>query len=288
MGEIMEVIERQFEENLNKRKLKKTSIDKCDVIVVFCPIVSRAGTDISAALNQLDNVDKRIILVVLHHTFDPDKTIPDSNAAVNREKTFAVDCLFYEDDGLLQCQTNEDAFEKIGRYLEMENIEKPTSYAYFKTNAYSRQSSDQAADINLLNREESKPDQASREEGNQGSCCMCFFRCCATLLSCCATLFRYFATLFRCCATRFRCCATPFRCCATPLHCCDTPFRCCDTLFRCCDTPFGSCDTLFHCCATPFRCCATPFRCCNTPFRCCNTSFLCCDTTFRCCATSFR
>ncbi|XP_065123185.2 uncharacterized protein [Paramisgurnus dabryanus] len=273
MGEIMESIERRFEENLNKRKLKETSIDKCDVIVVLCPIVSRAGTDISAALNQLDNVKKQVILVVLHHTFEKDKTIPDSNTAVDREKTFVVDCLFNEDEGLLQCQRNEDAFEKTGKYL----LEVKTSYAYFK---------DQAADINLLNHEGSKPDEASREGGYQGSY-MCFFRCCALLFHYCAPLFRCCATLFRCCATLFRCCATLFHCCATPFRCCDTPFHCCDTPFRCCATPFRCCDTPFRCCDTPFRCCDTPFRCCATPFHCCDISFLCCATPFRCCATPF-
>ncbi len=30
------------------------SVDDCDVILVFCPIVSRAGTDIDAALNELN------------------------------------------------------------------------------------------------------------------------------------------------------------------------------------------------------------------------------------------
>ncbi|XP_073716659.1 uncharacterized protein [Misgurnus anguillicaudatus] len=114
----MKFIEEQFKKNLKKRHLKQTTIDKCDVVMHFCPIVSRAGTDISAALSQLYNVVQLVILVVLHHTFDPDKTIPDSNAAVNRENTFAVDCLFSEDTGLLQCQTNEDAFERIAKYLK--------------------------------------------------------------------------------------------------------------------------------------------------------------------------
>nr|XP_055055822.1 uncharacterized protein LOC129440468 [Misgurnus anguillicaudatus] len=114
----MKFIEEQFKKNLKKRQLKQTSIDKCDVVMHFCPIVSRAGTDISAALSQLYNVVQLVILVVLHQTFDPDKTIPDSNAAVYRENTFAVDCLFSEDTGLLQCQTNEDAFERIAKYLK--------------------------------------------------------------------------------------------------------------------------------------------------------------------------
>ncbi|XP_065123183.1 uncharacterized protein [Paramisgurnus dabryanus] len=128
MHKTMKSIEAEFKEKLKKRGLKQTTTDKCNVMVVFCPIVSRAGTDISAALSQLVNVFQLVILVVLHHTFDPDKTIPDSNAAVNREDTFAVDFLFYEDTGLLQCQKNEEAFETFAKYLKSQNI---TSYAYF-------------------------------------------------------------------------------------------------------------------------------------------------------------
>ncbi len=30
------------------------SVEDCNVILVFCPIVSRAGTDIDAALNELN------------------------------------------------------------------------------------------------------------------------------------------------------------------------------------------------------------------------------------------
>lgn len=32
------------------------SVDKCDVILVLCPIISRAGTDIDAALKKLNNL----------------------------------------------------------------------------------------------------------------------------------------------------------------------------------------------------------------------------------------
>nr|XP_055055819.1 uncharacterized protein LOC129440466 isoform X3 [Misgurnus anguillicaudatus] len=129
MAGIMKSIEEEFEKHLKKRHLKQTTIDKCDVVINFCLIVSRAGTDISAALSKLVNVFKLVILVVLHPAFDPDKTIPDSNAAVNRENTFAVDFLFHEDKGLLQCQRNKDAFETFAKYLQSQKL---TSYAYFK------------------------------------------------------------------------------------------------------------------------------------------------------------
>lgn len=33
-----------------------TSVAECDVILVFCTVVSRAGTDIDAALNELNRL----------------------------------------------------------------------------------------------------------------------------------------------------------------------------------------------------------------------------------------
>ncbi|XP_037389257.1 uncharacterized protein LOC119262235 [Pygocentrus nattereri] len=105
---------------------KVSTVEGCDVILVFCPVASRAGTDIEAALKNLNDksATKPAVLVVLHHTFDPDSTVPDSSRAVTRRNTFTVDCLFYEDSGLLQCRKNDTALEKITQYLK---LQKPAS-----------------------------------------------------------------------------------------------------------------------------------------------------------------
>ncbi|XP_036420269.1 uncharacterized protein LOC118803857 isoform X2 [Colossoma macropomum] len=93
---------------------------ECDVILLFCPVVSRAGTDIKAALKKLHNIpdSKPAVLVVLHHTFEPECTVPDSSRAVTREKTLTVDCLFYEDKGLLQCRKNDEAIEQVKKWIK--------------------------------------------------------------------------------------------------------------------------------------------------------------------------
>uniref|UniRef100_A0A8C1UNF5 Uncharacterized protein n=1 Tax=Cyprinus carpio TaxID=7962 RepID=A0A8C1UNF5_CYPCA len=90
-------------------------VEDCNVILVFCPIVSRAGTDIDAALNKLNtcSASKPAILMVFHYTFDPDKIVPDSSRFINRGNTLTVDCLFVEDVGLLTCNRNEEALAKI-------------------------------------------------------------------------------------------------------------------------------------------------------------------------------
>nr|XP_055054836.1 uncharacterized protein LOC129439929 isoform X3 [Misgurnus anguillicaudatus] len=112
-----------FFNNLSSRfkRLKEVStVDESDVVLVFCPIVSRAGTDIEAALKRFDDstASKLNVLVVLHHTFDPEKTVPDSSRCVNRKDILTVDCLFYEDTGLLKCQKNHEAVDKVVNWLK--------------------------------------------------------------------------------------------------------------------------------------------------------------------------
>uniref|UniRef100_A0A673VWN7 Uncharacterized LOC115192448 n=1 Tax=Salmo trutta TaxID=8032 RepID=A0A673VWN7_SALTR len=97
-----------------KRHLTEvTSLEESDVILAFCPIVSRAGTDVEAAMQQIP-AGKPAILVVLHHTFDSDYTVPDSSRLVTREDVIlTVDCLFHESKGLLKCPRNKEASRKI-------------------------------------------------------------------------------------------------------------------------------------------------------------------------------
>ncbi|XP_067264339.1 uncharacterized protein [Chanodichthys erythropterus] len=88
--------------------------EECDFILAFCIIVSRAGTDIDAAVNELNAVSetKPAVFMVLHHTFDTEKMVSDSCSHVTRMNTLAVDCLFYEDK-FLDCVRNREALERI-------------------------------------------------------------------------------------------------------------------------------------------------------------------------------
>ncbi|XP_060768691.1 uncharacterized protein LOC132875717 isoform X2 [Neoarius graeffei] len=94
---------------------KVETVNACDFILAFCPVVSQAGTDIEAAVKKLHDTSatKPAVLVVLHHTFDPDDVAPDSSRAVNTKNIITFDCLFHEDHGLLQCKKNDDVFKCI-------------------------------------------------------------------------------------------------------------------------------------------------------------------------------
>ncbi|XP_057205452.1 uncharacterized protein LOC130563716 [Triplophysa rosa] len=109
---------REILKHLHKRipGLKEVyTVEECDVILVFCPIVSRAGTDMEAALNELNrcSASKPVVFMVLHHTFEREKIVPDSSRFVNRENTLTVNFLFNEDVGLLKCAMNDKALIKI-------------------------------------------------------------------------------------------------------------------------------------------------------------------------------
>ncbi|XP_076866910.1 uncharacterized protein LOC143518355 [Brachyhypopomus gauderio] len=106
---------------------KVSTVEKCDVILLFFPIVSLAGTEIEAVLKKLPETadSKPVVLVVLHHTFDPDYTIPDSSRSVTRENTTTVDCLFIKDQGLLDCVKNKEAFSRVSTWIENQNNRGP-------------------------------------------------------------------------------------------------------------------------------------------------------------------
>ncbi|KAK2816582.1 hypothetical protein Q7C36_022853 [Tachysurus vachellii] len=117
----------QFTKELKKirKSMKMSTEEECKAILYYVPIVSRAGTDIEAALQKLNSFgDKYIALVVLHHTFDREHITPDSSRTVTREKTFIVDCLFSDDEGLFSCRKNDGAIKKVAEWLRFVKYEK--------------------------------------------------------------------------------------------------------------------------------------------------------------------
>ncbi|KAL7835209.1 hypothetical protein SRHO_G00294560 [Serrasalmus rhombeus] len=107
--------------------LVRTSVEDSDVILVFCPIVSRPRTDIEAVLQRLKAASdsKPAVLVVLHHTYDPECTVPDSSRVVPRQRTLTVDCLFHEDRGFLRSWRNQAALDKVTHWIKRIKDLKP-------------------------------------------------------------------------------------------------------------------------------------------------------------------
>ncbi|XP_026174172.1 uncharacterized protein LOC113137053 isoform X2 [Mastacembelus armatus] len=95
---------------------KVPSLEGCDYLLVFCPITSRVKTDISDALGKIQG-DKPIILVVMHHTFDPEHTVAESRRQVTSQIVrLTVDCLFYENE-FLKSKRNDIAVFEVQKFL---------------------------------------------------------------------------------------------------------------------------------------------------------------------------
>ncbi|XP_037390294.1 uncharacterized protein LOC119262435 [Pygocentrus nattereri] len=102
---------------------KVTSVEDSNVIIAFAPVVSRAGTDIEAALRKIKAISatQSVVLVVLHHTTEKDPVVPNSSRSVDRSDVFTVDCPFNEDRGLLSCQHNDEALKAVKEHLGLED-----------------------------------------------------------------------------------------------------------------------------------------------------------------------
>ncbi|KAG5280914.1 hypothetical protein AALO_G00065400 [Alosa alosa] len=92
-----------------------SNITDCDVILAFCPVTSRVGINIVAALQDIPE-GKPLALVVLHHTFDSNYALPDTKRFMKRPGSITVDCLF-TDDGLMRCPCNDDAVRAVAKFL---------------------------------------------------------------------------------------------------------------------------------------------------------------------------
>ncbi|KAM9347103.1 uncharacterized protein ABDE67_011411 isoform 2-T2 [Symphorus nematophorus] len=89
----------------------------CDIIVVFCPIISRVGSDVGAAMatNQ-DN--KPVVLVLMHHTRDVDYSTDTKRWSETFQNiVLDVHVLFHETLGLLKCRRNDQAVQQIEKVL---------------------------------------------------------------------------------------------------------------------------------------------------------------------------
>uniref|UniRef100_A0AAX7V0R2 Uncharacterized protein n=1 Tax=Astatotilapia calliptera TaxID=8154 RepID=A0AAX7V0R2_ASTCA len=100
-----------------------TSATECDYLLVFCPVVSRVGTDIvnrKATFNMQAKSPNSLILVVMHHTFDPHHVVAESRRQVNNPNVhLTVDCLFFEGH-LLSCNLNDTMSGDIKKFFGSE------------------------------------------------------------------------------------------------------------------------------------------------------------------------
>ncbi|MED6268266.1 hypothetical protein CHARACLAT_020589, partial [Characodon lateralis] len=102
-------------------QLEETNLGDCYIIIMFCPITSRVGSDMESSMKDatVSSSGKPVILVLMHHTRDPEYSTAGTNwSEVYENVVLAVDVLFHETQpGLLTCRQNDDAFKIIQNEL---------------------------------------------------------------------------------------------------------------------------------------------------------------------------
>ncbi|XP_069570541.1 uncharacterized protein [Brachyistius frenatus] len=99
--------------------------EDCQITIVFCPNVSRIGTDIDAAMSSVRD-DKPVILVVMHHVREA-KPVTAVRTWSSHYKVVLYVNVFYHDTmgGLLKCQQNSDAASEIQKELLKHGTKTP-------------------------------------------------------------------------------------------------------------------------------------------------------------------
>ncbi|KAK7906947.1 hypothetical protein WMY93_015559 [Mugilogobius chulae] len=85
-------------------QLQETKEEDSQVIIVFCPVVSRVGTDIDAALQGLSSNNKPVIVVAMHHMHTPTGLPPPRTR--NQLSFFKphTQCLHYITESKILCK----------------------------------------------------------------------------------------------------------------------------------------------------------------------------------------
>ncbi|KAM7395590.1 hypothetical protein PAMA_007049 [Pampus argenteus] len=87
------------------------------IIIVFCPISSRIGSDVDAAMLDVAR-DKPVILVLMHYLREPKEIRPTKTWSGDLNIVLHVNVFFHETmQGLLRCDQNNDAASMIQKKL---------------------------------------------------------------------------------------------------------------------------------------------------------------------------
>ncbi|MEQ2216727.1 hypothetical protein XENOCAPTIV_021406 [Xenoophorus captivus] len=93
------------------------SNDDCQIVFVFCPIVSRIGTDVEAAMKMVTGYEP-VILVLMHHAHEA-KHVPTMATWYCTPKILQHFNVFYHEKmrGLITCKENDVAISGIQNEL---------------------------------------------------------------------------------------------------------------------------------------------------------------------------
>ncbi|KAJ0064075.1 hypothetical protein NL108_018255 [Boleophthalmus pectinirostris] len=114
------------------QKIKAEDCDdpeNCDLVIVFCPIQTRAAADVATAMKTIPEKakEKNVILVTMFHTDDDKYPVPPTDWKYENNVVLRVNVLYHETvGGLLDCSCNNEAIEKI-KLKQQKNLSKTGS-----------------------------------------------------------------------------------------------------------------------------------------------------------------
>lgn len=96
----------------------------CDIIFIFCPIYSRVGADVEAAMTDWLDA-KQIILVLMHHTHKASYSPSEKKwSDIYQNIILQLHLLFHDTvQGLLKCEKNDRAVYQLQKFLMLRSKE---------------------------------------------------------------------------------------------------------------------------------------------------------------------
>ncbi|XP_028249954.1 enolase-phosphatase E1-like isoform X7 [Parambassis ranga] len=105
----------------NRIWTESSSVQECDIIIVFCPIFSRIGSDVGAVKSHaaVSSTNKPVIVVLMHHTRDEEFSPGGRKWFEDPRFVLEAHVLFHQTQrGLLQCAHNDQAVREIQRVIQ--------------------------------------------------------------------------------------------------------------------------------------------------------------------------
>lgn len=116
-GETHRAEEQILEKMRGFLELIPTDEARCDVVFLFCVVISRVGSDVECAMDKIpERLQKKpLVLVVMHHQRKPDFQTSGVEWSSKYDKVKShVEVLYHDSTrGLVSCNKNEDAIMKL-------------------------------------------------------------------------------------------------------------------------------------------------------------------------------
>nr|XP_060610756.1 uncharacterized protein LOC132761705 [Anolis sagrei ordinatus] len=109
--------------------------DSGHFLLVFCPVASRVGTDMQNALEDLQGEPKAVLVMLHHRPKEYDHFLDTKLQAQHPAVVHTVHARYTLEDGLYNCQVNEEAMAAVAEVLKVhfkEEQEKPPTPDHLK------------------------------------------------------------------------------------------------------------------------------------------------------------